>query len=54
LHLTQEGVREGNVLSSGFTHKTLMEFQAGLAAKKETRQLKAQREDQQAQNFRSK
>ena len=31
-----------------------MEFQAGRVAKKEMRQLKAQKEDQQARNFQNK
>ena len=46
----KEGVREGNVLSCGFR----TEFQASLVAKNEKRQLRAQEEDQQAQNFQNK
>ena len=36
------------------SHPRLMEFQASLVAKKEKRQLRAQKEDQQAQNFQNK
>ena len=42
------------MLSCSFTHKTLTEFQASLVAKKEKQQLRAQKEDQQAQNFQNK
>ena len=51
---TQEGVGEGNMLSYSFLHKTLEELQATLVAKKEKLQLKAQREDRQAQNLQNK
>ncbi|KAJ8795954.1 hypothetical protein J1605_002716 [Eschrichtius robustus] len=51
---TQEGVGEGNMLSYSFLHKTLEDLQATLVAKKEKLQLKAQREDRQAQNFQNK
>ncbi|XP_047701825.1 suppressor of SWI4 1 homolog [Prionailurus viverrinus] len=46
----QEGVGEGNVLFHSFVHKTEEELQAILAAKEEKLRLKAQRQDQQAQN----
>ncbi|XP_012584812.1 PREDICTED: suppressor of SWI4 1 homolog isoform X2 [Condylura cristata] len=50
----QEGVGEGNVLFHSFVHKTEEELQAILAAKEEKLQLKAQRQDQQAQNVQRK
>ncbi|XP_076975520.1 suppressor of SWI4 1 homolog [Tamandua tetradactyla] len=50
----QEGVGEGNVLFHSFVHKTEEELQAILAAKEERLQLKAQRQDQQAQNIQRK
>ncbi|KAG8523181.1 Suppressor of SWI4 1 [Galemys pyrenaicus] len=50
----QEGVGEGNVLFHGFVHKTEEELRAILAAKEEKLRLKAQRQDQQAQNVQRK
>ncbi|XP_037361642.1 P2Y purinoceptor 11 [Talpa occidentalis] len=50
----QEGVGEGNVLFHSFVHKTEEELQAILAAKEEKLRLKAQRQDQQAQNVQRK
>lgn len=50
----QEGVGEGNVLFHSFVHKTEEELQAILAAKEERLRLKAQRQDQQAQNIQRK
>ncbi|XP_060001220.1 suppressor of SWI4 1 homolog isoform X3 [Lagenorhynchus albirostris] len=50
----QEGVGEGNVLFHSFVHKTEEELQATLAAKEEKLRLKAQRQDQQAQNVQRK
>uniref|UniRef100_A0A673UKB8 Brix domain-containing protein n=1 Tax=Suricata suricatta TaxID=37032 RepID=A0A673UKB8_SURSU len=50
----QEGVGEGNVLFHSFVHKTEEELQAILAAKEEKLRLKAQRQDQQAQNIQRK
>ncbi|KAM4888696.1 suppressor of SWI4 1 homolog [Thomomys bottae] len=50
----QEGVGAGNVLFHSFVHKTEEELQAILAAKEEKLRLKAQRQDQQAQNVQRK
>ncbi|XP_036315306.1 suppressor of SWI4 1 homolog isoform X4 [Pipistrellus kuhlii] len=50
----QEGVGEGDVLFHSFVHKTEEELQAILAAKEEKLRLKAQRQDQQAQNVQRK
>ncbi|XP_054418002.1 P2Y purinoceptor 11 isoform X1 [Pteronotus mesoamericanus] len=50
----QEGLGEGNVLFHSFVHKTEEELQAILAAKEEKLRLKAQRQDQQAQNVQRK
>lgn len=50
----QEGVGEGSVLFHSFVHKTEEELQAILAAKEEKLRLKAQRQDQQAQNVQRK
>ncbi|ELK17860.1 Suppressor of SWI4 1 like protein [Pteropus alecto] len=50
----QEGVGEGNMLFHSFVHKTEEELQAILAAKEEKLRLKAQRQDQQAQNVQRK
>ncbi|XP_008156295.2 P2Y purinoceptor 11 isoform X2 [Eptesicus fuscus] len=50
----QEGVGEGNVLFHSFVHKTEEELQAILAAKEEKLRLKAQRQEQQAQNVQRK
>ncbi|KAM8765881.1 suppressor of SWI4 1 homolog isoform 2-T2 [Rhynchonycteris naso] len=50
----QEGVGDGNVLFHSFVHKTEEELQAILAAKEEKLRLKAQRQDQQAQNVQRK
>eukprot|EP00069_Balaena_mysticetus_P021690 bmy_13759T0 len=50
----QEGVGEGNVLFHSFVHKTEEELQAILAAKEDKLRLKAQRQDQQAQNVQRK
>uniref|UniRef100_A0A8C3VXT0 Peter pan homolog n=1 Tax=Catagonus wagneri TaxID=51154 RepID=A0A8C3VXT0_9CETA len=50
----QEGVGEGSVLFHSFVHKTEEELQAILAAKEEKLRLKAQRQDQQAQNIQRK
>ncbi|EGV96213.1 Suppressor of SWI4 1-like [Cricetulus griseus] len=47
----QEGVGNGNVLFHSFVHKTEEELQAILAAKEEKLQLKAQRQNQQAENL---
>ncbi|KAM5238058.1 LOW QUALITY PROTEIN: uncharacterized protein ACOB6Z_012655 [Ctenodactylus gundi] len=50
----QEGIGEGNVLFHGFVHKTEEELRSILAAKEERLRLKAQRQDQQAQNVQRK
>lgn len=50
----QEGIGEGIVLFHSFVHKTEEELQAILAAKEEKLRLKAQRQEQQAQNVRRK
>ncbi|MBZ3869090.1 Suppressor of SWI4 1-like protein [Sciurus carolinensis] len=50
----QEGVGEGSVLFHSFVHKTEEELQAILAAKEEKLRLKAQRQNQQAQNVQRK
>ncbi|XP_075822803.1 suppressor of SWI4 1 homolog isoform X2 [Microtus pennsylvanicus] len=50
----QEGVGNGNVLFHSFVHKTEAELQAILAAKEEKLRLKAQRQNQQAENLQRK
>ncbi|XP_055457467.1 suppressor of SWI4 1 homolog [Psammomys obesus] len=50
----QEGVGNGNVLFHSFVHKTEEELQAILAAKEEKLRLKAQRQNQQAENLQRK
>lgn len=50
----QEGVGNGNVLFHNFVHKTEEELQAILAAKEEKLRLKAQRQNQQAENLKRK
>lgn len=50
----QEGVGNGNVLFHNFVHKTEEELQAILAAKEEKLRLKAQRQNQQAENLQRK